>query len=773
MTFRVFRNPRSAELVCAFALAVFSFALYVRTLAPGILDGDSGEWQYMASILGVAHSTGYPLYLLLGKLFTLLPLGSPAWRVSLLSAVCAAVSVGVIYLLALSVSRSRIGAALAACLMALAPTLWASAVEAEVYALNTLLISLTLYFAVQWYRDGQPRDLFLTAFVFGLSLDNHRVAAFIAPGLLLLLWFTRKRLSLRQLAAAAIVFLVPLLLYAYIPVRASQLLADQSPANRELYPRAEAYLKGTVSAYYNHTPYGFFNLVTGFDNRNKLGFQSSASDALGTRIVNATDLLLQQFNPAALLLALAGLAFLWRRDSGLVLILLAGAAGVGAIALTLRAESTRFYFSGAYLVLALWAAVGTGEFIARIATRPFARTAAVLFLAVIPFYALVINYPQVDRSGDEEYECWARSVIADDLAPNAVVVAPWEIVTGLRYLQFVEGQRPDLLFVHESPIRPQFQKLLTAAHEQSRPFYYVQFTPEEKTATGPRTVQAVGMPLLSRPQPRYSLDLPLVDGVSLLGYDYELDAADRGRSVRLLLYYETLATPGSEYTAELSMSDIRGEEHGRWQRLPVSDYYPTYFWKAGDFYRDVWEIPLSTKDPRGLYNFELTWSPYDPQTNQTHIEQARSVVIGPLRIGDFAAGVAEQKQRAEFVNGMTLLGYSLTGNAERGKTLTLSLYWTAAQPIKGAYKTFVHFEDSGGIVRAQCDTSPWNGMFPTDRWLPGETVQDECALQIPADAPPGNYRLRVGVYERPDARVPLASGGDQVTLDTNITISDK
>jgi hypothetical protein len=88
-------QPRLDFFLCLL-LSLTAFALYVRTLTPGVLDGDSGEWQYMANILGVPHSTGYPTYILLAKLVTLVPIGNPAWRVNLFSAICATLTIPVV-----------------------------------------------------------------------------------------------------------------------------------------------------------------------------------------------------------------------------------------------------------------------------------------------------------------------------------------------------------------------------------------------------------------------------------------------------------------------------------------------------------------------------------------------------------------------------------------------------------------------------------------------------------------------------------------------------
>ena len=64
-----------------------AMALYLPTLAPSVLPGDYAEFQMCAAVLGVPHPTGYPLYVLLGKVFTLLPVGDVAYRVNLSSAI--------------------------------------------------------------------------------------------------------------------------------------------------------------------------------------------------------------------------------------------------------------------------------------------------------------------------------------------------------------------------------------------------------------------------------------------------------------------------------------------------------------------------------------------------------------------------------------------------------------------------------------------------------------------------------------------------------------
>ena len=97
---------RLLDLLIAFLLAGAAFALYVATLAPTVLAGDGGEFQFVPYLLGVAHPTGYPLYTLLGWAWShLLPVGDVAYRLNLFSAFWAALAVGFLYLTTRSLLR--------------------------------------------------------------------------------------------------------------------------------------------------------------------------------------------------------------------------------------------------------------------------------------------------------------------------------------------------------------------------------------------------------------------------------------------------------------------------------------------------------------------------------------------------------------------------------------------------------------------------------------------------------------------------------------------
>ena len=143
--------------------------MYVATLAPGLtfLHGgpDGGDLIAAAHTLGVPHPSGYPTYTLLAWLASHLPVGSIAYRVNLLSAVCAGLAAGLVclsaqILLAHSPHRMALSAATGLTL-AFSSLLWSQAVIAEVYALLTLFAALLLWLVLSWRQDGSDVRLWL------------------------------------------------------------------------------------------------------------------------------------------------------------------------------------------------------------------------------------------------------------------------------------------------------------------------------------------------------------------------------------------------------------------------------------------------------------------------------------------------------------------------------------------------------------------------------------------------------------------------------------
>ncbi len=145
---------RTGDLILAVACFLLSLFLYLRTLAPTVvaLFDDTLEFPLAVHRMAIAHPTGYPLYLLLGKLVGFVPWRDVAGRVNLLSAVAGAVAVALVFLVARQMTRRRGTALLAAGALAVSPVFWSQAVVAEVYTLNAAFVAGLLLAALCWAR---------------------------------------------------------------------------------------------------------------------------------------------------------------------------------------------------------------------------------------------------------------------------------------------------------------------------------------------------------------------------------------------------------------------------------------------------------------------------------------------------------------------------------------------------------------------------------------------------------------------------------------------
>lgn len=214
---------------------VISFFVYLLTLAPAMHLGDGLELCTAAKVLGVPHPTGYPLYMLLLKIFTLIPLGSEiiartAMFSALCSAGCAGITVVILHDLLRAVLRSWPPKALL--IAALAGGLssaflrfhWNNSIVTEVYALELLLILVFIRIGQRFAEAPSPGLLIAGGLVLGLGLAHHRLSVIMVLPYAIM-WFKAVRLDKivgirRAFVLSAAALLACLALYAYLPVRA-------------------------------------------------------------------------------------------------------------------------------------------------------------------------------------------------------------------------------------------------------------------------------------------------------------------------------------------------------------------------------------------------------------------------------------------------------------------------------------------------------------------------------------------------------------------------
>ncbi len=429
-------TPAADRLLVPGLVMLVALTVYRATLCPTVSLGDGGELTTCAYTLGIPHPTGYPLYCLAGKVASwLLPGLTVAWRLNLWSSVLAAATAAMSAWVALVATGSGLGGLLTGLTLALTAPLWSQALSAEVYTLHAaLMMAQVLAFTLAWERAGQGRSpdrcLLACAALFGLGCTNHITTVTFAPGLAVgCLWLDpslmRAPRRLGKLAAAA---LLPLLLYAYLPLRS---LAN--PPNDWGDPQ-------TLSRFLDH--------VRGAQYQGRLGAFTS-SEWLGNAAAFARKAA-GELGPAGCLFALVGLAALGASVRPLLaMLLLLALANVAFYSNYLAFDVSDFYLP-AHLVAALFAGLGVarGEVAAR-RLLPTAVALALVFVAVaLPAGKLAVGWPQVDRSGFAVARDYALNLFRS-AGPGALVFAEGSSkLFPMEYLQLCEGVRPDVRLIH-------------------------------------------------------------------------------------------------------------------------------------------------------------------------------------------------------------------------------------------------------------------------------------------------------------------------------------
>jgi 4-amino-4-deoxy-L-arabinose transferase-like glycosyltransferase len=370
----------------ALALGVGALAVYVRSLLPGVgYSGDTAKWQFLGEVGGTPHPTGYPLYLLVNRVFVnLVPVGELAWRANLLSAVLGAGTVAALFALLRALAVRRSVAAATAATFGLTVTFWSQAVVAEVYTLHLLLLTLVALCLARWLDGGSDRWLLAGLGLYCLSFGNHLGSVLALPGVGFMVsrgW--RRALRPRTLAATGLFALAGAAQYAYL-VRMTH---------------TGAYVEQPV-----HGVGDVVEMVTGGRFRSQM-FAFTPGELVRDRLPMFGRLLRGELG----VLVLPALYGVWAglRSPGrptrqavsahlLVLGLLAG-----GYALNFDVLDVFVFFLPCYLVLAVFLGIGA-EALAdrlRLPSRRPVRLAAGAALAAVPLVMGLVTYPRASQRG--------------------------------------------------------------------------------------------------------------------------------------------------------------------------------------------------------------------------------------------------------------------------------------------------------------------------------------------------------------------------------------
>jgi hypothetical protein len=262
----------------ALGVSLGALVLYLLTLSPSTAMWDTSEYIAAAYTLGLPHPPGNPLFVILGRVFSILPIASSvAIRINILAAICSAVSAGMWFLVTERVLvgwfpvrwQRVLGGVVGATLGATAFTVWnQSVVNEKVYTVSLVGIAVISWLMIRWSDepDGRKADriLVLVAYLCGLGYANHMAGMLAAPavGIAVLVRRPRTIYRWRLLLACLGTIALGLTPFATQPIRAAYFPAineGEPTACRTKLEFSCTFSHGTLDAFsynFNRGQYG-------------------------------------------------------------------------------------------------------------------------------------------------------------------------------------------------------------------------------------------------------------------------------------------------------------------------------------------------------------------------------------------------------------------------------------------------------------------------------------------------------------------------------------
>jgi len=617
---RIWHGIAVADFVLAALLSVGGFLVYVRTLQPDLVGGDAGEFQFVPPILGIPHYTGYPLYVLIGKVWSLLPLGSVAYRMNLLSALFGAMALLCTYGAARVLNLERIPAAVGTGSLGSTWLLWQWATMAGIRAAAVFFAALLLLCVIRWvlHASAAPRSAeayrawLLLVCVCGLSLAHHRSTLFWLPALGVAWLMLRPRVHITGsfVLASLLAFVAPLLLYLYLPIRAAF-----APPYDQFHP---------------NTWSGFLELVGAVNvSRGLVGVPLAA---LPSRLSLLLAAFVHEFGPLALALALLGALVLARRTP-----IICSCTLIFLMELVVQvlqwnigpAQLNVVYLMPGFVVVALYVAAGCDALIAgtrralagRVEWLPLVVIALVGALAIVPVAAahraerrILTGTPPGPFRQNLEWGQYPRVLVTSSMPrieSNAVIFTDWEQSVLFNYARLIDGTHPEVR-VDWGSGSISADRVRAAVKDGQRPVYVVR--PDAGLqglhlgAVG-SLLRASAEPSRMLPVDATPLSISFEDGLNVQGYSLFDDTGRvatqpaRLRSeMMLIVYWSARAVPKGDYAISLRLVTADGKQiRQQDNKHPVYGLYPTNTWSTGEIVGDAYEVNLRGI-PAGRYS---------------------------------------------------------------------------------------------------------------------------------------------------------------------------
>lgn len=427
----------SRETMAIF-LFLISFSTYLYTLYPSVSPfRDAGDLTASVFTLGIAHPPGYPVYVILGKIWTILvPFGNIGYRLNLFSAFTSSLCGIFIFLIVKKRLGSSLLGVISSFILFFSTAFWRQSILAEIYSMNALFAVLLVYLL---FSDTKATAVLLAAFLFGLGLGNHHTLVLLLPVIIYLLIIKRLgKTFLHSTFYLLPAFLLGFSVYLFLPVR-----AKQQPLNNWGNPQ-------TISSFANvlmRTDYGTIKLSSRY---------SGAADTLTDSAKMFWRLLKNQVGWLGIILTASGVFFSFRNKFGKTMLFFFLFTGPFFIFLS-RLPNNEFSLAMLEpacvlpsVFIALIIGMGIGGLLNIIKGQIlFSRILPPLFL-ILPVFLFEQNFRQLNKRNNFLCYDYGKNLLRS-IPTNSYLLMTADIpIFTINYLQNVEKRRRDVKVILSS-----------------------------------------------------------------------------------------------------------------------------------------------------------------------------------------------------------------------------------------------------------------------------------------------------------------------------------
>ena len=464
----------------AFFIGLVVFFVYLFTIAPSVIQIDSGELAAVQATLGIAHPTGYPLFTILGYLFLQIPLPfSKIYQANFLATIWC--SLGVIFFVKAAslvfenldiltttkksttahkkkkrkkeeivIEKPKIIAdewgkilctAAGGLIVAFSTTYWFQSTSVEVYSLHLFLINLLIFLILRAFyskvdrQENQSLKLWLfVALVLALGFSNHMTTLLILPGLAFLFFIKEKpiqSLSTKIMWMLLVFFPVLVLLYSYLPIRSAQnpTLNWGNPVNWEAFLRH-------------------------FTGKQYQVWLFSSADSAREQMNYFIGGLPGEFAVIGLIVALIGIFVVYKIARKFFYFLVISFLVTVFYSINYDIADIDSYFLLAYISLGFFAVFGLAKIGHLILNKTNKKELVIAAVTLLIFVQIGFNFGKVDQSDVTIFDDYAKSLLQSTEKNSIVFSYQWDhFISASYYFQFVEDFRKDIVIVDKELLR--------------------------------------------------------------------------------------------------------------------------------------------------------------------------------------------------------------------------------------------------------------------------------------------------------------------------------